>query len=187
MDMKSESYLPRRKKFICDNNITGPFHTIPYHSALVAMHSFIIYCIPFIYTRLTSGDYTSPVNIEGILMENSQLAIFSWQIDDKAISKAKQYLPTISLAKFPSKKESTSWNLAIQDELNKGVMGEDGKRLSPKFSHHVYDNLYADIPKNFPGALAVSLLSIYYILGFLDGRQPDPFSFDKLVANYNHI
>ena len=52
---------PGEEIFIGYNNITGAFRTIPYHPALVAMHSFIIHGILFLYTCLTFGDCTSPV------------------------------------------------------------------------------------------------------------------------------
>ena len=69
---------PEEEIFIGDNDITDAFCTIQYHPALVAMHSFIIYGIPFMYTCLNLGNCTSPANFEVIAMARSQLAIFLW-------------------------------------------------------------------------------------------------------------
>ena len=72
----------------------------------------------------------------------------------------------------------------MKDTINKGVINKLGLRVSPPFRHHVDDNLYADTRKYFILKISVSLLSLYCILGILDGQQLDPFSFQRLITHF---
>ena len=137
------------------------------------------------YTRMSFGDNTSPSNFEIVAVARMQLAQYLWNLGDSIIERVSHKLPTLN---FPMMTENTvNFEPAVKDRINKGVINPNGKRQPPPFRHHVDDNLYADVPQYFHRAVAASLLSIYTILGWPDGRQPDPFSFDKLETEYSHI
>ena len=70
---------------------------------------------------------------------------------------------------------------------NKGVFDKKGIRMSPRYNHHVDDNMYGDISELMPRAAAASIISLYEIAGYPDGRIPDPISWEKFGSAYGHI
>lgn len=89
------------------------------------------------------------------------------------------WIPEVKLAPEPTAAEIASFAPAFADRFNQGVLRPDGSRIPPQFNHHVDDNLYADIPELIDNALAASIIATYTILGFPDGRFPDPLSLSR--------
>jgi len=179
------SYL-YNKIYAVDDNITSVFRNLCYHPSLVAMHSFIILGFLFMYNRLTFGDNTSPSNFKIIAKARSQVAKHLWQQGDSIISTAQKYLPTIKLSPEPSTPQSRAFAQALADTRHKGVFNNEGSRKLPPFHHHVDDNLYAEVKQYILRAITCSLIAIYMVLGYPDGTQPDPFSFDKFDTLISH-
>ena len=58
---------------------------------------------------------------------------------------------------------------------------------NPPSTTNVDDNMYANIPNLMPRSATASIISLYEIVGYPDGRIPDPISWDKFVPAYGHI
>ena len=137
-------------------------------------------------TGLTFGDNTSPSNWEPIARARQQLAQILWHKPD-IMEQAKPYLPEFKFAPPATDLERASFARAIPDSLNTGVLDAEGHRRSPTYNHHVDDNMYADITELLPRAAATSIIALYEILGYPDGRIPDPISWDKFESTHGHI
>jgi hypothetical protein len=46
--------------------------------------------------------------------------------------------------------------------------------------------MYGDISELMPRAVAASIISLYKIMGYPDGRLPDPISWEKFGSAYSH-
>ena len=104
-----------------------------------------------------------------------QLAQKLWHEPD-IIERARPYLPQLTFDTPATEAEIAEFAVAILDSRNKGVFDKNGNRISPRFNHHVDDNMYADIAKFMERAAAASIISLYEIAGYPDGRFPDPIS-----------
>ena len=70
-------------------------------------------------------------------------------------------MPLIELQPEPSPLVTASEILQVQaDSQNNGTLHPDGSRKPPPFDHHVDDNLYADIGRRLPQAIAASMLAL---------------------------
>jgi hypothetical protein len=67
------------------------------------------------------------------------------------------------------------------------VFDAEGKRRSPTYDHHVDDNMCADVTEFLPRAAAASIIALYEIVGYPDGRIPDPISWDKFESVHGHL
>ena len=85
----------KSETIVGNNDVTGAFRTLYYHSALVAMHFFIIYQILCMYGQLSFCDSTSPNNFEIIALVQCQLTIYFWYLGDTIIDQANPYLQDI--------------------------------------------------------------------------------------------
>ena len=110
-----------------------------------------------------------------------------WNTGDKIISEAEPYLPPLNVAPPVQHYETIQWPKAMKDIISKGIINELGLGVSPPFRHHIDDHLYANKRKYFIRALSASLLSLYRILGVPDGRQPNTFSFEKMITSFTHM
>ena len=137
-------------------------------------------------TGLTFGDNTSPSNWEPFARARQQLAQHLWHKPD-IMEQAKPYLPEFKFAPPATDLERASFARAIPDSINTGVLDAEGNRRSPTYNHHVDDNMYADITELLPRAAAASIIALYEILGYPDGRIPDPISWDKFESTHGHI
>ena len=93
-------------------------------------------------TGLTFGDNTSPSNWEPVARARQQLAQRLWH-DDDIIDRAKKYLPPMVFDAPATDEERSNFTVAIADSQNKGVFDARGRRLAPRYNHHVDDNMYA--------------------------------------------
>ena len=66
-------------------------------------------------------------------------------------------------------------------------MNDDGTRRAPTYDHHVDDNMYADITSLLPRAAAASVLALYEIVGYPNGKIPDPISWEKFESTHGHL
>ena len=57
----------------------------------------------------------------------------------------------------------------------------------PRYNHHVDDNMNGDISEYMERAASASIISLYEIVGYPDGRIPDPVSWDKFHSTYGHL
>ena len=137
------------------------------------------------HTGLTFGDNTSPSNWEPIARARQQLAQTLWH-DPDIIHKAAPYMPPISFAPPATIEERAQFAIAIPDSKNQGVFDKQGKRQAPRYNHHVDDNMYGDISELMPRAAAASIISLYKIMGYPDGKFPDPISWEKFRSAYSH-
>jgi hypothetical protein len=103
------------------------------------------------------------------------------------MDRAKPYLPNFVFTEPATEADIALFARAIPDSINKGVFDENGKRRSPTYDHHVDDNMYADITEFLPRAAAASIIALYEIVGYPDGRIPDPISWDKFESVHGHL
>ena len=107
-------------------------------------------------TGLTFGDKTSPCNWEPITRARQQLTQHLLHEEDIIVAKAAQNLPPFPFAPPATPAERAAFERAIPDSINTGVLDEFGNRQSPKYDHHVDNNMYADITKLLPRAASAS-------------------------------
>jgi len=176
---------PLHDRHTGDDDVQCAFPRVKYNPNLVAMHSAISNNTLIMNTGLTFGDNTSPSNWEPIARARQQLAQHLWYQDD-IIERGRKYLPTIKFEKPATPTERAQFVRAIQDSLNPGVLDIKGNRISPRYNHHVDDNMYGDISENMERTAAASIISLYEIAGYPDGRFPDPISWEKFEATYGH-
>ena len=177
---------PTHDRHTGDDDVQCAFPRVKYNPNLVAMHSAISSGTLIMHTGLTFGDNTSPSNWDPIARARQQLAQKLWH-DDDIIDRAQPYLPNFTFDPPATPEERAGFAVAIPDSKNRGVFDKNGKRKSPQYNHHVDDNMYADIPELMPRSAAASIISLYEIVGYPDGRIPDPISWDKFGAAYGHI
>ena len=171
-----------------DDDVQCAFPRLKYHPQLVAMHSSISNNTLIMNTGLTFGDNTSPSNWEPIARARQQLAQHFWLNEPETVlEKAQQYLPPFQFAPPATDSERVAFAVAIPDSINQGVMDADGRRRAPTYDHHVDDNMYGDISDLMPLAAAASVIALYDILGYPDGRIPDPISWDKFETVNGHL
>lgn len=169
-----------------DDDVQCAFPRIKYNPQLVAMHSSISNGTLSMSTGLTFGDNTSPSNWEPIARARQQLAQHLWHEPD-ILTRAQQFLPPFIFAPPATATERKAFVRAIPDSLNTGVLDSKGHRRAPTYDHHVDDNLYADTTEFLPRAAAASIIALYEIVGYPDGRIPDPISWDKFESTHSHI
>ena len=177
---------PTHDRHTGDDDVQCAFPRIKYNPQLVAMHSSISNGTLSMNTGLTFGDNTSPSSFEPIARARQKLAQTLWHQPD-IMDRAAPYLPAFKFAPPATPSERASFARAIPDSINKGVLDENGRRRAPTYNHHVDDNMYADITKLLPRAAAASVIALYELLGYPDGRIPDPISWDKFESTHGHI
>ena len=178
---------PLHDRHTGDDDVQCAFPRIKYNPNLVAMHSAISNDTLIMNTGLTFGDNTSPSNWEPVARARQQLAQTLWS-NPNIITKAIQYLPKFTFAEPATPIERKNFTTAIADSMNQGVFDViTGKRKPPQFNHHVDDNMYGDISELMPRAAAASIISLYEIVGYPDGRIPDPISWEKFGTAYGHL
>ena len=149
------------------------------------MHSAISHDPLNMHTGLTFGDNTSPSNWEPIARARQQLATKLWH-DPDIVNQAAKYMPPISFAPPATEAERATFAIAIPDSKSRGVFDKYGNRQAPRCNHHVDDNMYGDISDLMPRAAAASIISLYEILGYPDGRFSNPISWGKFGSAYGH-
>ena len=150
------------------------------------MHSAISNGTLMMSTGVNFGGNSSPSNWEPIARARQQLAQNLW-FDPNIMERAKPYLPTFTFAQPATDAEIALFARAIPDSLNKGAFDAEGKRRSPTYNHHVDDNMYADITEFLPRGAAASVIALCEIVGYSDGRIPDPISWDKFESVHGHL
>ena len=179
---------PDHDRHTGDDDVQCAFPRIKYNPQLVAMHSAISNDTLMMNTGLTFGDNTSPSNWEPIARARQQLAQHLWLTESEAtMIKAAKYLPAFHFAPPATAAERALFARAIPDATNTGVFDSSGNRRSPTFDHHVDDNMYADIREFLPRAASVSVIALYEIVGYPDGKIPDPISWEKFESTHGHI
>ena len=176
---------PTEEIYLADDDGCGAFRHNKYNPNMVPMHCFLLLGVLLAATGTTFGDTTSPGNWEPIARARKQLAQHLWEQPDTA-SRAAQYLPPIHLAAPPTQADVAGFCRADRDSINQGVLGYGGRRRPPTFSHHVDDNMYADIDANIRQAVSASALILYELLGYPSALAPNALSLDKLDTRYTH-
>jgi hypothetical protein len=177
---------PTHDRHTGDDDVQCAFPRIKYNPAVVGMHSAISNNTLIMNTGLTFGDNTSPSNWEPVARARQQLAQHLWHQDD-IIDRARPYLPPVQFDCPATTTERAAFAVAIADSLNTGVFDASGKRIAPRYNHHVDDNMYGDISEHMERAASASIISLYEIVGYPDGRIPDPVSWDKFHSTYGHL
>ncbi|KAI2498468.1 hypothetical protein MHU86_16052 [Fragilaria crotonensis] len=179
---------PHHDRHTGDDDVQCAFPRLKYNPQLVAMHSSISNNTLSMNTGLTFGDNTSPSNWEPIARARQQLAQHYWlNQPEMVLEKAKLFLPPFQFAPSATEEEKAAFAVAIPDSLNTGVVDANGIRRPPTYDHHVDDNMYGDITELMPLAASASVIALYEILGYPDGRIPDPISWDKFESVHGHI
>ena len=176
---------PHEEIYPCDDDVSGAFRHCKYHPNLVAMHSYFIAGVMAMATGGTFGGNTTPGNWEVFAIARQAMGVHLWN-SPTLLDDAAQYMPDISIADPPSASTVQSFTLAEADTRHRGVLDQDGNRLSPPFNHHVDDNMYADTRANLHRTIAASVMSLYEVLGYPEKCAPDPLSHEKLETFYNH-
>ena len=114
-----------------------------------------------------------------------QLAQKLWH-DPYIIDRAKPYLPKLTFEKPATEEERAEFVVAIPDSRNRGVFDKNGNCTSPRFNHHVDNDMYADITKFMEQAVAASIISLYKIVGYPNDMFPDPISWEKFGSLDGH-
>ena len=135
---------------------------------------------------MSFGDNTSPSNCEPVARARQPLAQHLWHQPD-IIDRARPYLLLPVKFEAPATAaERSTFAIAIADSLNTGVFDSAGNRLAPRYNHHVDDSMYGDISEMMERAAAISIISLYEIVGYPDGRIPNPVSWDKFHSTFGH-
>lgn len=96
-------------------------------------------------------------------------------------------MPQFLFAPPATDAERAAFAVANPDTINVSVLDLTGKRRAPTYDHHVDDNMYGDITQLIPHVAAASVVALYEILGYPDGRTPDPISWDKFATTHGHL
>ena len=176
---------PSHDRHTGDDDVQCAFPRVKYNPNLVAMHSAMSHDTLIMHTGLNFGGTTSPQNWEPIARARQQLAQKLWH-DPDITERAKPYLPQLTFNPPATESERAEFATAIRDSKNKGVFDKNGNRISPRFNHHVDDNMYGDISELMQRAAAASIISLYEIAGYPNGKIPDPISWEKFGTSYGH-
>ena len=178
---------PSEEIYIADDDISGAFRLMKYHPNCMAMHTSMQsgYCV--VNTGGTFGDNTSPSNFDPIGLARRQLAQRMWVSDLSIVSRMREHLPQLRFAEPPSPDVVSTFRVADKDTVNTGVLTDDGERMPPPYNMHVDDNLYADVRDKLEHTIAVSVASLFEVLGDpTNPLVPTPLSAEKFEAFYNH-
>ena len=178
---------PNLEIYLADDDISGAFRLMKYHPNLVSMHSSrqCGYCV--VNTGGTFGDNTNPSNFDPLGLGQRQLAHYLWTAASSAVSTITPYLPALNLAPLPTSADVAAFRPADQDTTNPGVLSEDGSRKPPPYNMHVDDALYADVGMYIVHTICVSILALFWLLGFpTNPLVPSPLSVNKFESFYNH-
>ena len=151
------------------------------------MHGAISHDTLVIHTGVNFGGTTSPSNWEPMARARQELVQKLWN-DPDIFERAAPYIPELTFAQPATDAERESFAIAITDSKNRGVFDKHGKRIPLRYyNHHVDDEMYGDISELMPKAAAASVISLYEVLGYPNGKIPDPISWDKVGTAYSHI
>jgi len=178
---------PNLEIYLADDDISGAFRLMKYHPNLVSMHSSrqCGYCV--VNTGGTFGNNTNPSNFDPLGLGRRQLAHYLWTAASSAVLTITPYLPALNLAPLPTSADVAAFRPADRDTTNPGVLSEDGSRKPPPYNMHVDDALYADVGMYIVHTICVSILALFWLLGFpTNPLVPSPLSVDKFESFYNH-
>ena len=178
---------PQHDRHTGDDDVQCAFPRLKYNPQLVGMHSSISNKTLMMRTGLTFGDNTSPSTFEPVARARQKLAQHLWHQPELIFEKAGPYLPQFKFAPPATEAERAAFAVAIPDSLNVGVLDHNGRRRAPTYDHHVDDNMYRDITELIPRAAAASVVALYEILGYPDGRTPDRISWEKFATIHGHL
>ena len=180
------SYPSTLDRHTGDDDVQCAFPRIKYNPNVVGMHSAMSNNTLIMHTGLNFGGNTSPSNWEPMARARQQLAQHLLH-HPNIIERARPYLPPISFEPPATPTERLAFAVAIPDSQNPGVFDTHGHRLAPRYNHHVDDNMYGDISANMERTASASIISLYEIAGYPDGRISDPVSWDKFSSTYGHL
>jgi len=178
---------PNLEIYLADDDISGAFCLMKYHPNLVSMHSSrqCGYCV--VNTGGTFGNNTNPSNFDPLGLGRRQLAHYLWTAASSAVLTITPYLPALNLAPLPTSADVAAFRPADRDTTNPGVLSEDGSRKPPPYNMHVDDALYADVGMHVVHTVCVSILALFWLLGFpTNPLVPSPLSVGKFESFYNH-
>ena len=179
---------PDHDRHTGDDDVQCAFPRIKYNPQLVGMYSAISNNTLMMNTGLTFGDNTSPSNWEPVARARQKFAQTLWHDGDDIIARAAQYLPPFTFEPPATPAQRALFARAIPDSINTGVFDRNGKRFPPTYDHHhVDDNMYANIRELLPRAASASVIALYMMVGYPNGKIPDPISWDKFESTHGHI
>jgi len=133
------------------------------------------------------SDNTNPSNFDPLGLGQRQVAHHLWMAAASAIATITPYLPALNLAQLPTSTGIAAFRPADRDSTNPGVLSEGSSRKPPPYNMHVDDALYADVGTYAVHAICVSILALFWLLGFpTNPLVPSPLSVDKFESFYNH-
>ena len=171
--------------FLLDDDVSGAFRHAKFNPNIIGMHCFLLFGCLFFATGQSFGGNTCPSNFEPIARARQQLAQHLFNQED-TVARVQEFLPQLNTADPPTPAEIQNFTRAEADELNTGVLNEDGSQKPPQYNHHVDDNMYAAILQHLLRTIAASILSLYIILGFPSNFFRDVVSWDKFATLLSH-
>jgi len=172
---------------LANDHISGAFRLMKCHPNLVSVHSSrqCGYCV--VNTGGTFGDNTNPSNFNPLGLGQCQLAHYLWMAAASAVATITPYPPALNLAPLPTSTDIAAFRPADQDSINPSVLSEDCSWKPPPYNMHVDDALYADVGTYIVHTICVSILALFWLLGFpTNPLVPSPLSVDKFESFYNH-
>jgi len=178
---------PDLEIYLADDDISGAFRLMKCHPNLVSMHSSRQCGCCVVNNGGTFGDNTNPSNFNPLELGQRQLTHYLWMAAASAVATITPYLPALNLAPLPTSTDVAAFRSADRDSTIPGVLSDDGSRKPPPYNMHVDDALYADAGTHIVHTICVSILALFWLLGFpTNPLAPSPLSVDKFESFYNH-
>lgn len=179
---------PNKDIVLHANDVKSCFRQLKHHPDVMGAFSYIIDEYLFLQCSLTFGSDFSPANWEVVRRIAEKLAESLFD-DTSLISKHRQYLDRLRWKKDLGKK-SAVFSPAKEDDINHGVLNDQGEPINTPHAFYVDDDVYGEMfdVRRIEQAVAASIEAIFILLGpsCLQCRQ-DAVSFDKMeemMINY---
>jgi len=154
---------PRQDLLLGDDDVSGAFRRVKNAPNLLALHIYVIGEFMVGSTGQTFGDTTCPPNYESFALARSHLARHLWYQPDIIARFHKALDIDIELAAAPPDHVVQTFAQANPDNIHHGVFDHHGERISPIYSAHVDDTLYADVPSLILRTIAASIIALFEI------------------------
>jgi len=175
---------PNEIIYLFDDDISSAFRHVRYNPFVAGAFSYIANNTLLIPTSQTFGSNSSPSNYECLAQARACLSTsFSNPSHAHLLSKHKAYLDMVTWGHTKDIDPRCISTICIADNLNRGVLRDDGTPTNTKHYAYVDDTLYADIRKCLPQAQAASCEGCFTVFGeLMPDIRPSPLSEEKFRA-----
>ena len=150
---------------LCETDFKACFRNPKMHPDTAGAFGFIIDQLMYIPTGMVFGSNTSGPSWEPFRRAASMLALHYYH-DTSLVGKHKDLLDVLLWEDDPA--PQTEFVQAVKDDLNPGVLDDDGKPVPTPHNIYVDDNLLAEVKKFMPQAIAAAIEAIFVLLGSPD-------------------